>query len=101
MVPAYESLTLAKIWAFLGQFATVQEYYPDHRDKGYLPKSWVCDIAATVIDKPFEKWVDEQIQDQNLSVKKDQGVEVMMDRKVYEAFQNSTHISRKYLLCFF
>ena len=101
VVPAYESLTLAKIWAFLGQFAEVQEYYPDHRDRSYLPKAWVCDIAATVVGNPFEKWVDEQIQDRNIAVKKDQGVEVMMDRKVYEPFQNSTHVSRKCILFFY
>ena len=61
----------------------MQQYFPDHRDRGYLNKQWVCDIAATVVGEPFETWVFNRVQERNNGVRVKESTDVMMDQAVY------------------
>ena len=39
VVPAYESLTVQKIWLYVNSFPETKAYYPDPKDREYLPKN--------------------------------------------------------------
>ena len=96
MVPAYESLTVQKIWLYVNSFPETKAYYPDPKDREYLPKEWICNVAASVIGADFRAWIKEQISERDDGLKKKEGMEVLMDPEIYKTFQASKQVSSKY-----
>ena len=60
-----------------------------------LPRQYLLNLATTVVGRPFEKWISQQVETRNAKVAQDQNLMVDLDPDVYEAFVNSTHVSSK------
>ena len=60
-----------------------------------LPRSWIINVGATVVGKPFLDWIKQKIRDRNAKQARDRNLLIKMDPQLAAAFNNSTHHSSK------
>ena len=96
-MPQYKSLSVEKIFEFISDIPDIESYLPDDQDLAKTPKQWIINVCAAVIDRPFKAWVGEQVEDRNQLMAEKRDMMISMDPVMASKFQNSTHISRKYL----
>ena len=96
-MPQYEDLSLGKIVAFLDQFPEMRKYMPDTAGEARkLPRGFVINVGSTVVGKPFLDWVKAKILERNAKAAREQNLLIAMDPQLAQAFNDSTHFSRKY-----
>ena len=59
----------------------------DSKEVMRLPKSWICNVAATTIGSDFRGWVRDMINDRNHQMAVTKNLFVDMDPDIYQAFQ--------------
>lgn len=94
-VPLYETLAIKHIFKKIREYPEVLDYLPDVQDWGRLPRQFICNIAHTIIGKPFAQWVMEADNDRNQVVAAKQDCMIHMDPEIAKAFEASTAISSK------
>lgn len=97
-VPLYETLSIKLIFKKIREYPEVLDYLPDEQDWGRLPRQFICNIAHTIIGKPFAQWVMEADNDRNQVVAAKQDCMIHMDPEIAKAFEASTAISSKFLI---
>ena len=62
-----------------------------------VPKQWLANVCATLLEEKFSNWVKEQIKarHEKVTVNKDLGIQ--MDPEMAKIFNESTVVSSKYL----
>jgi len=95
-VPLYETLSIKFIFAKIREHPQVLAYLPEEQDWGRLPRQFICNIAHTIIGKPFSQWVMQADNVRNQSVAAKQDCMIHMDPEIAKAFEASTAISSKF-----
>ena len=60
-----------------------------------LPRSWLINVSATIVGKPFLDWVKQKICERNEKQARERNLLIKMDPQLAAAFNNSTHHSSK------
>ena len=60
-----------------------------------LPRSYVGNVAYTVIGDPFKNWVNTVINQRNAKVTDDKDMAIHMDPEIAKIFRASTSVSGK------
>ena len=97
-MPLYKALSIDHIFQKIKEHPQVLDYLPDEQDWGRLPRQFICNIANTVIGKPFGQWVMQADQERNQVVAAKKDCMIHMDPEIAKAFEASTAISSKYLI---
>ncbi len=95
-VPLYEALSIKLIFQKIREHPQVLAYLPEEQDWGRLPRQFICNIAHTIIGKPFSQWVMQADNVRNQSVAAKQDCMIHMDPEIAKAFEASTAISSKF-----
>ena len=53
------------------------------------PKQWVCNIIASVIGEPFNKWVAKQVDNRHQKVAEAKDLMIKMDPEIARVFRDS------------
>ena len=69
---------------------------PIHKEMAKLPKQWIVNVAYTLLGEPFADWVMSQIEARNTKMAKERDLMINVDLAIAAAWQQSTHVSRKY-----
>ena len=56
-VPAYENLSLEKIFSHFNSNSEVFKYLPDGKELKKVPKQWIVNVIATIEGEAFINWV--------------------------------------------
>ena len=91
--PQYENLNIATILAHAKLNPNYENYIPEDRDIHRVPRQWLINIAYTVIGKPFNDWVQDEIVTRNEELAKKQKLLIEMDSEIAKAFHGSVNIS--------
>ena len=95
-VPQYETLKVKEIYKFLNQHPQCFGYYPEAREIDKVPKQWLVNIAAAVVGRPFEDWVDQKVNERNEKVAVEKDVMIDVDPLIAQCISESNAVSRKY-----
>ena len=95
-VPLYKALKTDHIFTKIREHPQVLDYLPEEQDWGRLPRQFICNIAHTIIGKPFSQWVMQADNVRNQSVAAKQDCMIHMDPEIAQAFEASTAISSKF-----
>ena len=63
-----------------------------------MPKQWVVNVASSIFGSEFTDWVKDRIEERNLKVTVEKDVNISIDLEIAAAFNQSTAVSRKYLI---
>ena len=94
-VPQYKALSIEHILQRLKKHPQVFDYLPEEQDWGRLPRQFICNIANTIIGKPFAQWVMQADDDRNQGVAAKQDCMIHMDPEIAKVFAASTAVSSK------
>jgi len=94
-VPAYESLTVAKIVEFCKENEEVMSFLPDMKEIKTLPKDFLMNLLYTINGNPFKEWVRTHCNIRNEKIANKLGEFISLDKKFADALKTSTHISSK------
>ena len=94
-IPQYENLTIDAIAKFVAPYNAVGHYLPEPSEIPKLPKQWIANVCATVLQDIFTNWVAKKVDERNeeLVVKKKLAIE--MDPDIAAVFKKSTKTSGK------
>jgi hypothetical protein len=85
----YEGLGVKEVLSFLkDNHQQVFDYLPEPKlELPKTPKQWICNISASIIGEPFNKWVRQQVEarHEKVSVKKD--LMIKMDPEIAKVFK--------------
>ena len=70
---------LKDISNFLAKHEMAFAYFPDGKEQQKLPKQWVVNVALTLIGKPFNDYIREQITYRNGKVAIERDVMISVD----------------------
>ena len=94
-VPQFEGLDLDSIKEYIYADEVLRLYFPEERDYAILEKKWVCDICYTVKLDEFDNWVKAKIAARNKRAATVKDSQIVMDKKVAEAFLTSSFVSKQ------
>ena len=85
-VPLFEGLSIETILEFSKRFPDVEQYLPDERDMGRLPRKWICNVVYTVVGQPFRTWVSDKIRKRNDAIAGKRDLLIDLDPRIASAF---------------
>jgi hypothetical protein len=96
-IPNYEGLGVKEIRQFLDDHhPEVYNYLPEpDLELPKVPKQWLANICATVLQESFTKWVKVQVAARHAKVIEQKDLGIMMDPDIAAIFQASTAVSSK------
>ena len=71
------------------------QWLPDLREVPRLPKEFLCNIAYSVIGKPFGEFVRQRIEERNSKITVERQLNIELDAELATAFNASTAVSSK------
>ena len=92
-VPNFEGLTIKTMLEFVKDREDVQMSLPAApREIEKLPRQYIANVIHTLVGKPFESWVNQQVEIRNdkITIEKDQ---VEMDPEIAAIYLASTSVS--------
>ena len=95
-VPQYEGLAIKDILQNIGMKDNFRLYMPIVKEVMRLPKQFIINVAFSIIGDPFKNWIMDMVHQRNQKVTKEKDMLIAMDPAVFQAYQASTAISRKY-----
>ena len=93
VVPHYKGLTIKDILDFVLGDAAVQNALPSTKECLRLERSFICNVAYSIIGEPFKDWVDKQVNERNERVAIDGNQYISMDPEIARVYQASTQVS--------
>ena len=80
----------------------VFDYLPEKNiELPKTPKQWVCNIIASVIGEPFNKWVAKQVDHRHQKVAVAKDLMIKMDPEIARVFRDSQAVSSKSFFSFY
>ena len=80
----------------MAPYDKVGHYLPHTNEIPKLPKQWISNVCATVLQDIFTDWVKEKVEERNESLVIKKGLAIDMDPEIAAVFQSSTKTSGKY-----
>ena len=60
-----------------------------------MPKQWLADVCATILEEKFNNWVKEQCHLRHMGVVDKKNLNIQMDPEVAEVYKKSIAVSSK------
>ena len=81
---------------FLQNYPDMHQFMPsERREIVKLPREWIINIGATVVNVDFLNFVRQAIHRRNQELEQRRNLLIKMDPQLANAFRNSTSVSRK------
>ena len=97
-IPMFEGLTTADILAFIQRHRNgeTMNYLPiAFKEILKLPRSYIANVAHSVIGLDFKNWVNTVVNNRNARMTDDRDMAIRMDPEIARIFKNSTSVSCK------
>ena len=94
-VPQYEDLTIELILQEARKDPRMGQYLPDDRDHHMLPRAYLCNLAYSVVGRPFLDWVEKQVENRHEVMRAERNLVVDVDPEIAAIFSKSAMVSRK------
>ena len=93
----YDGLGVKEIRQFLDDEARhVYKYLPElSTELPKVPKQWLADVCATILEEKFNNWVKEQCNLRHMGVVDKKNLNIQMDSEVAEVYKKSIAVSSK------
>jgi len=98
LIYRYEGLGVKEIRDFLdNNHPHVYAYLPEPSlELPKIPKQWIANVCATVLEDQFTDWVKHQINTRHNKVADKKDIMIQMDPQMAKIFHNSIAVSSKY-----
>ena len=93
----YDGLGVKEIRQFLDDEARhVYKYLPEpSTELPKVPKQWLADVCATILEEKFNNWVKEQCDLRHMGVVDKKNLNIQMDSEVADVYKKSIAVSSK------
>ena len=86
-IPQYEGLSVEKLMVEAKKYPNVMRALPEvEKEILKLPRAYIGNVMVTLMGDPFERWVEQRIQERNAKLKDERELELELDEDIAAIF---------------
>ena len=96
-IPQFEGLTIKNMLEYAQKVPAVMKALPTgEKEIEKLPRQYIANIIHTIVGKPFQVWIDTQLEARNAELAEKKEMFIELDPEIEAIFKASTSVSGKF-----